>query len=265
MSPSTARVAVITGAAGNLGPVWTRGLLEAGYRVAALSLHGTEQDPVLVELGSTYGDTLDVITADVTVRDDLEAAAARIQQRWGTPDVLVNNAGVDVPPRPGEGTLLEDVPADTFRRVLEVNVLGAFQAMQVFGAAMSAVGRGSIVNIGSLYASVSPDPRMYDHVPMEPPFLKPPAYGASKAGLVNLSRYFCTHLAPTGVRVNTLSPGGVAGGQDAEFVRKFSARVPLGRLARPDELVQPLLFLASDASSYVTGIELKVDGGFTAW
>jgi NAD(P)-dependent dehydrogenase (short-subunit alcohol dehydrogenase family) len=265
VSRSLAPVAVVTGAAGNLGPVWTRGLLDAGYRVAALTLEGTEQDSALVELGSKYGDNLDVVTADVTSREDLDAAATHIQGRWGAPDVLVNNAGVDVPPRPGEGTLLQDVSADTFRRVLEVNVLGAFQAMQTFGAAMAAAGRGSIVNIGSLYASVSPDPRMYDHVPMEPPFLKPPAYGASKAGLVNLTRYFATHLASQGVRVNTLSPGGVAGGQDPEFVRKFSARVPLGRLARPDELVQPLLFLASDASSYVTGIELKVDGGFTAW
>jgi NAD(P)-dependent dehydrogenase (short-subunit alcohol dehydrogenase family) len=137
--------------------------------------------------------------------------------------------------------------------------------MQVFGARMAAEGRGSIVNVGSLYASVSPDVRMYDHVPMDPPFLKPPAYGASKAGLVNLTRYFATHLAPRGVRVNALSPGGVAGGQDAEFVAKFSARVPLGRLGEPAELVQPLLFLATEASSYVTGINLKVDGGFTAW
>jgi NAD(P)-dependent dehydrogenase (short-subunit alcohol dehydrogenase family) len=100
---------------------------------------------------------------------------------------------------------------------------------------------------------------------MDPPFLKPPAYGASKAGLVNLTKYFATHLAGSGVRVNALSPGGIAGGQDPEFVAKFSARVPLGRLGRPEELVAPLLFLATDASSYVTGINLKVDGGFTAW
>jgi NAD(P)-dependent dehydrogenase (short-subunit alcohol dehydrogenase family) len=130
---------------------------------------------------------------------------------------------------------------------------------------MAAAGRGSIVNIGSLYAAVSPDARFYDHLPADPPFLKPPAYGASKAALVNLTRYLATHWAPRGVRVNALSPGGVEGGQDAEFKRKFVARVPLGRMAEPRDLSGPLIFLASDASSYVTGVELRVDGGFTAW
>ena len=258
-------VAVVTGAAGKLGPVWTRGLLEAGYRVAALNFPGTEDDPGLVALGAEHGEALDVIVADVTSRRDLEAAADRVGARWDVASVLVNNAGVDTPPTPGRGTLLQDLPAEVFQRVLEVNVLGAFQVMQVFGSRMSAAGRGSIVNVGSLYASVSPDQRMYDHMPMDPPFLKPPAYGASKAGLVNLTRYFATHLAGTGVRVNALSPGGVLGAQEPEFLSKFSARVPLGRLADPQELIGPLLFLASDASSYVTGIELKVDGGFTAW
>jgi NAD(P)-dependent dehydrogenase (short-subunit alcohol dehydrogenase family) len=260
-----APVAVVTGAAGNLGPVWVEALLGAGHRVAALVLAGTESDQALTDLTHRHGSTLDVIVADVTSRADLEAAADRVAGRWAVPRVLVNNAGIDAPPRPGEGALLEDLPTQAFRQVLEVNLLGAFQAMQVFGARMAAEQRGSIVNIGSLYASVSPDVRMYDHVPMDPPFLKPPAYGASKAGLVNLTRYFATHLAPRGVRVNALSPGGIAGGQDDEFVAKFSSRVPLGRLGKPSELVEPLLFLATDASSYVTGIDLKVDGGFTAW
>lgn len=267
MSPTagSAAVAVVTGAAGQLGPVWTGGLLAAGYRVAALTLAGTEGDEALARLADQHGDRLLVSAADVTSRDDLEAAAAVVDERWGVPAVLVNNAGVDQPPAPGRGTLLHDIAAEGFLRVLEVNMLGAFQAMQVFGSQMARAGRGSIVNIGSLYAGVSPDQRMYDHLPMDPPFLKPPAYGASKAGLVNLTRYFATHLGAQGVRVNTLSPGGVSGGQDEQFRSKFSARVPLGRLAEPAELVAPLLFLASDASSYVTGTELKVDGGFTAW
>ena len=264
-SPPRVPVAVVTGAAGKLGPVWTGGLLEAGYLVAALAFPGTEDDPALALLRAAHENSLVVIGADVTSRDDLEEAAESVATRWDVPSVLVNNAGVDAPPAPGRGTLLQDLPAEVFRRVLDVNVLGAFQVMQVFGSRMSAAGGGSIINVGSLYASVSPDQRMYDHMPMDPPFLKPPAYGASKAGLVNLTRYFATHLAGTGVRVNALSPGGVLGGQDEEFIAKFSARVPLGRLADPQELVGPLLFLASDASSYVTGIELKVDGGFTAW
>lgn len=265
IQPPAGPVAVVTGAAGNLGPIWIGGLLRAGYRVAALALPGTAGDPTLTGLAQEHVSALEVIAADVTSRSDLEAAADRVEELWAVPSVLVNNAGVDAPPAPGRGTLLADLPAEAFRRVLEVNLLGAFQVMQVFGSRMCGAGRGSIVNVGSLYAGVSPDQRMYDHLPMDPPFLKPPAYGASKAGLVNLTRYFATHLASSGVRINTLSPGGVAGGQDPEFLAKFSSRVPLGRLADPQELIGPLLFLASDASSYVTGIELKVDGGFTAW
>ena len=148
-----------------------------------------------------------------------------------------------------------------FRRMVEVNLLGTFQVTQVFGSAMADAGRGSIVNIGSLYASVAPEPAFYDHIPG---FLKPPAYGASKAGVVALTKYFARLWGPRGVRVNALSPGGVLGGQDEQFLGKFTARVPLRRMAEDEDLVGPLLFLASDASRYVTGQELRVDGGFTA-
>jgi NAD(P)-dependent dehydrogenase (short-subunit alcohol dehydrogenase family) len=186
-------------------------------------------------------------------------------QEVGHPAVLVNNAGIDQPPGPARTHRVEDVPLEDFRGVLDVNLVGAFLAAQVFGPAMVRAGRGSIINIGSLYASVSPDPRNYDHLPSDPPFLKPPAYGASKAALVNLTRYLSTHWGPFGVRVNSLSPGGVEGGQDDAFKRKFVARVPLSRMAQPRDLGGPLIFLASDASSYVTGIDLLVDGGYTAW
>jgi NAD(P)-dependent dehydrogenase (short-subunit alcohol dehydrogenase family) len=112
---------------------------------------------------------------------------------------------------------------------------------------------------------VSPDQRFYEHLPGQPPFLKSPAYGASKAAVVNLTKYFATLWGTAGVRVNALSPGGVLGGQDEEFKRKYGARVPLGRMAGPDDLKGPLVFLASSASSYITGQNLRVDGGFTAW
>lgn len=255
----TGRTAVVTGAVGRLGPVWVRSLLDAGAKVSAWVLPGSD--------AGAFASTpeVEVVEADVTDRASLERALDAIVNRLGVPDVLVNNAGIDQPPAAGRGTLIEDIDAAGFLKVLEVNTLGAFQAMQVVGGAMARGDGGSIVNIGSLYAGVSPDARMYDHFEMDPPFIKPPAYGASKAGLINLTRFFATHWAPHGVRVNALSPGGVAGGQDDEFVRKFTARVPLGRLAVASDLGGPLVFLASDASAYITGIELKVDGGFTAW
>jgi NAD(P)-dependent dehydrogenase (short-subunit alcohol dehydrogenase family) len=260
------RVAVVTGVLGRLGPVWARGLIEAGARVVGIDLSGAEPSRAFKELVTDCGgDELMVLEGDVCRRSSLEGALTTMRELAGQPDVLVNNAGIDQPPAVTTTARLEELSTDTLETVFGVNVLGAFLATQVFGGAMVAKRSGSIVNIGSLYASVSPDPRMYDHIPVDPPFLKPPSYGASKAALVNLSRYFATHWAPHGVRVNVLSPGGVAGNQDPIFVEKFSSRVPLGRLAMADDLVGPLVFLASDASSYVTGIELVVDGGYRAW
>jgi len=167
-------------------------------------------------------------------------------------------------PRAAETFAIEDVPLDHFRQTIDVNLVGTFNATQAFGSRMRDRGRGSIVNIGSLYASRAPDPGLYDHIEADPPFLKPAAYGASKAGVVSLTAYFARLWGSAGVRVNTLSPGGVAADQDPEFVRKYNARVPLGRMAEPSDLTGPLVFLASDASRYLTGQNVNVDGGLTS-
>jgi NAD(P)-dependent dehydrogenase (short-subunit alcohol dehydrogenase family) len=257
--------AVVTGAGGKLGPVWCQALLDAGARVAALDRPEAVWSAPFTAVAAAAGDRLRQYHADVLDRAALEAARDRCTTELGVPTVLVNNAGIDSPPGPAVTYRIEDIPLEVFRGVLDVNLVGAFHAAQVFGPGMVRAGRGSVVNIGSLYATVSPDARFYDHLPADPPFLKPPAYGASKAGLLNLTRYLATHWGPAGVRVNALSPGGVEGGQDAEFKRKFTDRVPLGRMAAPGDLRGPLIFLASEMSSYVTGIELRVDGGFTAW
>jgi NAD(P)-dependent dehydrogenase (short-subunit alcohol dehydrogenase family) len=199
-----------------------------------------------------------VEAADVTDRDAREAAVARaIVRRHGAPAVLVNNAGIDVSPE-GEGgeERLED-----FRRTVDVNLAGAFTCTQVVGPRMIESGGGAIVNIGSLYASIAPEPRFYDHLPG---FVKPAAYGASKAGVLHLTKYFARRWGAHGVRVNALSPGGLFAGQDEQFLAKYCARVPLGRMAEPADLTGPIVFLASDASRYLTGHELRVDGGFTA-
>lgn len=261
------RVAVVTGALGNLGPVWTAGLLEAGAIVVGLDLPEAPLTDAVVRLQAGYpAPRFTLLRASVTDRDALTAARDRVVREIGAPAVLVNNAGIDAPPAAaGGGHRLEDIPFEVNRRIFEVNTLGLFQVVQLFGAPMVAARRGSIVNIGSLYASVSPDARFYDHIRTDPPFLKPPAYGASKAAVVNLTKYLATAFGPYNVRVNTLSPGGVLGAQDDQFKRKFCDRVPLGRMAAHEDLIGPLQFLASDASAYVTGAELRVDGGFTAW
>jgi NAD(P)-dependent dehydrogenase (short-subunit alcohol dehydrogenase family) len=261
------RVAIVTGVLGRLGPIWTEALLDAGASVLGLDLPGQKPPRQFTGLQGEYDrDRLGLVGADVRDRRSLEDARDHCLALFGAPSILVNNAGIDRPPAAGVTTYrLEEIPGEEFRGILEVNVLGVFQASQVFGAEMVKARRGSIVNIGSLYAAVAPDHRLYDHIPSDPPFLKPPAYGVSKAGVVNLTRYMATLWGPFGVRVNSLSPGGVLGGQDEEFRRKFCARVPLGRMAEPEDLKGPLLFLASDASSYVTGVDLIVDGGFTSW
>lgn len=243
------RLAVVTGAGGRLGPIWRSALSAAGATVVGLDLRG--------------GDG--VVAADVTERAAVEAARERIVAEHGIPDVVVNNAGIDQPPDAAAATSrFEDVALDDVRRTLDVNFVGAFNVCQVFGPAMVARGSGAFVNVGSLYAGRAAEPGFYDHMPGDPPFLKPATYGASKAALLNLTRYLARLWGPAGVRVNALSPGGVLGGQDPEFLTKYSARTAMKRMAEPEDLAGPLVFLASDAARYVTGQELLVDGGFTA-
>lgn len=260
-------VAVVTGALGRLGPIWTETLLRAGAKVFAMDRPGAPVAERFEEIRRGCGKSdLVLAFADVTDRQALQDVCAQCMKTCGVPSILVNNAGIDRPPSAlDRGYLLEEIPIEENRGVFEVNTLGLFLVTQVFGSQMLRAGKGSIINIGSLYASVAPDPRLYDHIETDPPFLKPPAYGASKAAVVNLTKYLATLWAPHGVRVNALSPGGVLGDQDEDFKRKFTSRVPLGRMALESDLSGPLLFLASQASSYVTGIELVVDGGFTAW
>ena len=260
-------IAVVTGALGKLGSVWIEALLEAGASVFALDLPGAAVSGEFQRLQDRFDESrLMLQRTDIRERPALEAACDQCMATLGVPSILVNNAGIDRPPaNAGTSHQLEDIPLEENREILEVNTLGLFLTSQVFGKCMLRAGRGSIINIGSLYAGVSPDVRFYDHILSDPPFLKPPAYGASKAAVVNLTRYLATHWAPRGVRVNALSPGGVLGEQDEQFRDKFCQRVPMGRMAVSDDLCGPLLFLASRASSYVTGTELVVDGGFTAW
>ena len=260
-------VAVVTGALGRLGPVWIEALIHAGAKVAALDLPASEPSAAFEALLARVDSTqLVKVDCDITDRSTVEAALKKVTSQLGCPTVLVNNAGLDQPPdKPASRHRVSELPVELFSQMVAVNLTGTFLVTQVIGGEMASRGRGSVVNIGSLYASVSPDQRFYDHLTGEPPFLKTPAYGASKAAVVNLTKYFATLWGPQGIRVNTLSPGGVKASQDERFLEKYGQRVPLGRMAESGDLGGPLVFLASEASAYVTGINLRVDGGFTAW
>jgi NAD(P)-dependent dehydrogenase (short-subunit alcohol dehydrogenase family) len=244
------RVAIVTGGAGQIGREIVRGLEERGARVAVFDLEADE------------------FRVDVTDRSAIEDAAKRVGEDVGVPDVLINAAALDSPPdAPAEEVgPIETYPEESFDRVMDVNVKGTFLCCQVVGAQMAKAGRGSIVNISSVYGMLSPVQDVYDFRRTEgETYFKPIAYSVSKSALYNLTRYLATYWARSGVRVNTLTLAGVSNKQPKEFVEAYTSRLPLGRMADAREVVGPVVFLASDASSYVTGANVVVDGGWTAW
>jgi NAD(P)-dependent dehydrogenase (short-subunit alcohol dehydrogenase family) len=253
------RVAVVTGGAGQLGLALTVALEERGMRVASFDVVQTDWPD---------SSTCKSFVVDVTNRGGVEMALASIEAEWGVPHLLVNAAALDAPPdAPAEEVgPFEDVPVEALERVVHVNVTGVVVCCQVIGGAMARAGRGSIVNIGSVYGLLSPDQSLYDfRREGGETFFKPVAYSVSKSAITNLTRYLATYWAASGVRVNTLTPHGIENGQPAAFVEAFAKRSPLGRLMGVGEAVGAVVFLASDASSYVTGTNLVVDGGWSAW
>jgi NAD(P)-dependent dehydrogenase (short-subunit alcohol dehydrogenase family) len=262
------RTVVITGGLGQLGRQFTRTLLAAGAKVAVFDLRA-DRELVSSRLGAAADDpNLLCLEVDVTERASVEAALASTSELLGIPFGLVNNAALDSPPNAPaeENGPFESYPGSSLDRILAANVKGPFVCSQVVGGAMASAGRGSIVNIGSIYGEVSPDQRNYEYRRSGgASFYKPAAYGVSKAALANLTRYLATYWAPAGVRVNTLIFAGVFNNQAEPFLRAYCAKVPLGRMAREDEYNGAVQFLLSDASSYMTGSEMVLDGGFTAW
>jgi len=226
-----------------------QGLTERGMKVAVFDV--AAEDPV-----------------DVTDRASIEAATDRVIAEWGVPHLLVNNAAVDSPPdAPAEEVgPFESYPESSFDQVMDVNVKGTLLSCQVIGAAMAREGRGSIVNVSSVYGLLSPQQDVYEFRRRGgETFFKPVAYSVSKSAILNLTRYLATYWAKSGVRVNTVTLAGVFDDQPAEFLEAYTARVPLGRMAEARECLGAIVFLASDASSYVTGANLVVDGGWSAW
>ena len=251
------RVAIVTGGFGQLGSVYTAGLVERGVRVAVFDV--AEGD--LPEGGRAF-------RVDVTDRAAIDAALDEVEAEWGVPHLLVNNAALDSPPdAPAEEVgPFEAYPEESFDAVLDVNVKGAFLCCQAIGGSMAREGRGSIVNVSSIYGLLSPVQDLYEFRRAGgETFVKPVAYSVSKSAVLNLTRYLATYWATAGVRVNTLTLAGVWNEQPQEFLDAYTARVPLGRMLEAREALGAVVFLASDASSYVTGANVVVDGGWSAW
>jgi NAD(P)-dependent dehydrogenase (short-subunit alcohol dehydrogenase family) len=261
------RTAVVTGAAGLLGREHCLALGEAGASVVVTDLDGDVCSALARELGSQDVAAIGV-PADVTDPRTLEGLRDEALRRFGSIDVLVNNAAIDdkvALDAGAEASRFETYPLEKWRRSLDVNVTGTFLCCQVLGAEMARRGRGSIINVASTYGVVGPDQGLYRGPDGAQRFFKSAAYPTSKGAVISFSRFLATYWAKAGVRVNVLSPGGVEAGQDAHFVESYGRRTPLGRMAHKSEYRGAVVFLASDASSYMTGSNLVVDGGWTAW
>jgi NAD(P)-dependent dehydrogenase (short-subunit alcohol dehydrogenase family) len=266
--PLAGKVAVVTGAAGLLGRHHCHALAAAGARVVAVDVCPERSAALASEILEGHGMPSLGRACDVTDPTALERLCRDVLEWGGAIDVLVNNAAVDdkvEAPRPEGPIPFEAYPLEAWDRSVRVNLTGTFLCCQKLGGAMAQRGAGSVINVASTYALVAPDPALYREADGRQSFYKSAAYPATKAAVLGLTRYLAAYWGAAGVRVNALSPGGVANGQEPGFVERYAQRTPLGRMARPDDYEGALVFLAGDASRYMTGANLVMDGGFTAW
>lgn len=260
------RTALVTGGAGLLGTEFCRTLAEAGAQVVAADINLKAADK-LAESLRFQGFEAKALELDVTSPDSVKACVQKTLEAYQTLDILVNSAALDPkfdPQHGGHTNAFEDYPLDLWNQALAVNLTGVFLCCQAAVGPMLTQGKGIIINLSSIYGITAPDQRLYQH-PGKPPQYKPAYYPATKSAVLGFTAYLAAYYAGKNIRVNAISPGGVFNGHDEAFVRSYSARTVLGRMADKDDMNGALLFLASDASSYMTGANLIVDGGWSIW
>jgi NAD(P)-dependent dehydrogenase (short-subunit alcohol dehydrogenase family) len=264
------RTAVVTGGPGLLGKEFCRTLAEAGAAVVVADLNGAAAEQVAEAL-RVDGFRAAAVKTDVTDPDSVNGMVQTTLDLFGSLDILVNSAALDPkfdPEAVARGIpagSFEDYPLDSWRQALDVNLTGMFLCCQAAVRSMLALNKkGSIINICSTYGLVAPDQRLYQRDGVQTAY-KPVYYSVTKAGVLGMTRYLAAYFAGTQIRVNALTPGGVFNQHDEVFLKAYSARTVMGRMAERHEMNGALLFLASDASSYMTGSNVVVDGGWTAW
>ena len=263
------KVCIVTGAAGLLGAQFSDALLEAGGLVCLLDIDHPELNETTKKLEAEYPNRRLALVADIADEASILQARERILREFGRIDVLVNSAANN--PKVEEGTegfsRVEDFKLEQWEKDLAVGLTGVFLCCKIFGSEMAKSGSGIIVNIASDLSVIAPDQRIYqDHLlAAEAQPVKPVSYSVIKTGLLGLTRYLATYWAECGIRINALSPGGVYTDQPDDFVKRLTNLIPMGRMAAVDEYRDAILFLCSDASKYMTGQNLVIDGGRTIW
>ena len=260
------KVVVVTGGAGLLGQVFCQALVDVGAHVAIVDLDLASAETAAKKINKSDAQKVVAFESDITSPESVTQMVANVVKQLGRIDVLVNNAASKGSSLDAFFESFEDYSLKTWREVMSVNIDGLFLVAQAVGKQMKKQGGGSIIQTSSIYGVVAPDQRIYEGSEYNGRAINTPAvYSASKAAVNGLTSYLSTYWASSKIRVNSLTPGGIASGQNSEFNKKYSNRVPLGRMGEASELVGALIYLASDASSYVTGQNLIVDGGLSAW
>jgi len=266
----TGRVAVITGGAGLLGTKHAEIIAAAGGTPVLLDLPQAKPEAAAAAIATKYGVDATGLVTDITQLAEVENVRDKLLARFRRIDILINNAANNPKVESGGSKVwsrLENFPLEVWNDDLRVGLTGAFLCSRVFGSEMAKRGKGVILNIASDLAVIAPDQRLYRQqgLPEDEQPVKPVTYSVVKTGLIGLTRYLATYWATSGVRVNAISPGGVFNNQPQAFLAELHQRIPLARMAHADEYQGSILFLCSDASSYMTGANLVVDGGRTCW
>ncbi len=265
------KIAVITGGAGFLGQKHAEAIGEFGGIPVILDLNPTVIDHVLENLRRKYGNEAYGLATDITQESQVRETCDDIIKKFGRIDILINNAAnnpkVDKLNQLQNTSRLENFPLEQWNRDLAVGLTGSFLCAKYFGTSMAASSGGSIINIASDLALIAPNQNLYkqDNISEQSRTVKPITYSVVKTALLGLTRYLATYWPEKGVRANAICPGGVYNGQGEEFLTRVNALIPMARMARPDELKGAIAFLASDASSYVNGAIIVIDGGRSIW
>jgi len=261
------KVAVVTGGAGILGQHFCTGLAESGAKVAIVDLQEEKAQELAQSLCERYEIEVIAVGCDVSEPKSVKAMVEKVIDEFGKINILHNNAAGKSENLDAFFTPFEEYSLEEWKKIMSVNLDGMFLVAQAVGKQMIQQKKGgSVIQTASIYGIMAPDPRIYEGSSYLNRQINTPAvYSASKAGVIGLTKYLAAYWAPHGIRVNTLTPGGVESGQNEIFQSRYSSRVPMGRMANQNEMVCTLLYLASDASSYVTGQNLIVDGGLSVW